>query len=266
MRRNCSRQSCVSAVQPYILHSGFTVWRLQHSSNPDGSEAANALAGLVAEDDGGIRLLLAIGLQLQPFEHGSQPRRGEWHNPSLAALGCLGAEHDQLTVQSTSPTRSASIAPTHAGVQGCDDQGPQQGLRHLEQPRLLVLGQASVSAVVFPQLANEGFCSGSERRPIEVLPTDRPVQHVLKQLDGPIDRGVRQGPRFALAVDDAPLPKIGDEIFDVGGAYFNDPDDRRNGRGGLQPIVISFATSRGIIRRRTTAGAHGTTLRLSTCD
>jgi hypothetical protein len=25
-----------------------------------------------------------------------------------------------------------------------------------------------------------------------------------------------------LAVDDAPLPKIGDEIFDVGGAYFND--------------------------------------------
>src|SRR5215208_4765397 len=119
---------------------------------------------------------------------------------------------------------------------GCDHRTQQRG-SNLQEPLLLVLRHAPVSAVVFPQLANQGLRSASERRAIQVLPPDSPVQHVSEQLDRAIDRGVRERAGFAVTMDDAPRPKIGDEVLDVGGPYFSNPMIAEMLKERLQPVI-----------------------------
>ena len=101
----------------------------------------------------------AVGIELQPFEHRSQPRRRDRHEPRLLALGRLAAQRDQAAreVDVAEPKRE-HLALAHAGVEGGDDHRPQERRRRL--PGAAPSSSSEIrpaSLVVFAQLANRAF-------------------------------------------------------------------------------------------------------------
>jgi hypothetical protein len=99
--------------------------RLEHRGDPGRPETADRFAGLVAKHKRVLWLLAAVGIELQPFEHRSQPRCRDGHEARPPAFRRLAGQGNQTPreVDAAEPERE-HLAQAYASVQGSDDHGP----------------------------------------------------------------------------------------------------------------------------------------------
>ncbi|MGB2715351.1 MAG: hypothetical protein WBC51_14305 [Vicinamibacterales bacterium] len=113
---------------------------LQHSRNPRGPEAADRLARLVAEDEGVIRLLLVVCVELQPFEDRPEPRGRNRYETGASALRRFAAQRDQATREvDVLEADREHLALTHAGIERGNDHRPEEGRSDSQELCLLGL-------------------------------------------------------------------------------------------------------------------------------
>jgi hypothetical protein len=107
--------------------------RLEHRHYPRGSESAERLSGLIAEDECVSRLLRAFSLELQPFQNGSQPSCGErrprdssgsWSSRTLVDLRAV--KEFQETVIDVIREGAPDVRPASAGAPESPESSPPQ--------------------------------------------------------------------------------------------------------------------------------------------
>ena len=148
--------------------------------------------------------------------------------------------------RSTSPKRSASISPWRMPVSmAATIIAWTCGGARSSSAASSCLVDAPAALVVLAQLLDQRLGSTLERRPLDVLAADRPVQHVPQQVDDAVDARGAEHADARPAADDARLLQVGDEVLDVGGPDVGQRAVAATDRGTASPTRRSPSQARG---------------------